>query len=94
MVTDGQCTHDYLSDLHGNATALREIGNGFVGNEEYQVWSIGVGQADRNELVEITGDEKRVLSIQDFRSEDSLNKIKLVRKDGYSRVCLSFGCFC
>ena len=73
MITDGQCTHTYLSRLYTNAAALRGGG----GKEERLIWSIGVGAADLGELRNISGDANKVLGVTDYKKIAQIKKVSL-----------------
>ena len=84
-MTDGHCSPEFLPTLLDDAAKLRSnnnnsssIGEGAV--EERQVWSIAVREANREELIQLTGDESRVLSVEDMRSKQSIRAIKQVKK--------------
>ena len=74
VITDGECTHSYLDDLYLNAAALRGRGGGGA-REERQVWGIGVGDFDEQELRNISGDWSRVLKIGDYRRIDEIKQV-------------------
>ena len=83
-MTDGHCSPEFLPTLVDDAAKLRSNSNnnsrsdGAV--EERQVWSIAVREANREELIQLTGDESRVLSVEDMRSKQSIRAIKQVKK--------------
>ena len=74
VVTDGQCSEPYLSSLYINAAALRS--NSASGRAERQVWSIGVGEADVQELIRISGDQNKVLRIDNFKRIDEIKGVR------------------
>ena len=92
-MTDGHCSPEFRSTLVDDAAKLRSNNNDNNSNrsssssinsisqgavEERQVWGIGVGEANREELVQLTGDESRVLSVGDIRSDQSIKAIQQV----------------
>ena len=92
-MTDGHCSPEFRSTLVDDAAKLRSNNNDNNSNrsssssinsisqgavEERQVWGIGVGEANREELVQLTGDESRVLSVGDIRSERSIKALQQV----------------
>ena len=79
VVTDGQCTHDYLPLLYKNAAALRG-GDAISGKAERIVWSIGVGEADMEELRTISGHPSLVLGIKDFSKIKEIKEVSLSQR--------------
>ena len=83
-MTDGHCSPEFLPTLVDDAAKLRSNNNnssiGEDAVEERQVWSIAVREANREELIQLTGDESRVLSVEDMRSKQSIRAIKQVKK--------------
>ena len=100
-MTDGHCSPEFRSTLVDDAAKLRSNNNNSSNRsssssinsisqgavEERQVWGIGVGEANREELVQLTGDESRVLSVGDIRSERSIKALQQV--SGLVSECVS-----
>ena len=73
MITDGHCSVQYLDALYDNAKELRD-GEGM---EKRMVMGIGVGKADFKELEHITGDQKWVKNISDFKQSREVRKVSV-----------------
>ena len=80
VVTDGHCSHQYLSSLSADAAALRS--QNILGNarEERQVWAIGVGPADMKELRNISGIDFRTLYIEDFTRKKEIKEVQMKKR--------------
>ena len=71
MVTDGQCS-DSCPGLDEISSQLR----GSADQPGSQVWSIGVGnKIDENELKLISGNEDRVLNIDNYKKIGELKEV-------------------
>ena len=75
-MTDGHCTHKYESSLSADAAALRSQNSLGIGLEERQVWTIGVGDADMDELKRISGNDFRTLYIEDFTKKKKIIEVR------------------
>ena len=74
LVTDDPCSQRHASVL-GHIAARLKSSTG-LDPEERTIWSIGAGNADRNELNLISGDKDKVIMVDNYGKIEEIEKVK------------------